>query len=225
MWLTRDALVLSSLSGQPRFASVHSSGARAGGKGVRLSTQHTLNTAATLCSAQALHLDSSQKEWNTVWQVMAAGAFSDVVFSHGNWPYCSSASRAPCHPLGTAQPHVHCFITSQNCYDYFTAVGQNCKCTDTGNPAPLTSHLLPRWHWRRLLWSQIMVHNMPMRKFTPLPLLLCSSQAKNKLLVEFSLFSSHGREYWSLKNEDLEWFLQAASIIMYIADVFSSLRL
>lgn len=66
---------------------------------------------------------------------------------------------------------------------------------------------------------------MPMRKITPLPLLLCSSQAKNKLQVEFSLFSSHGREDWSLDNEDLEWFMQPASMIVYIADVFSSLRL
>lgn len=56
MWLTRDAPVLSSLSEQPRFASVHSSGVRAVRKGVRLSTQHILNTAVTLCSAQALHL-------------------------------------------------------------------------------------------------------------------------------------------------------------------------
>lgn len=56
MWLTRDALVLSALSAQPRFDSMHNSRVRAGGKGVRLSRQHTLNTAVTLCSAQALHL-------------------------------------------------------------------------------------------------------------------------------------------------------------------------
>lgn len=63
MWLTRDALALSSLSGLPSFASVHSSRVRAGGKGVRLSTQHTLNTAATLCSAQALHLPGPGRGW------------------------------------------------------------------------------------------------------------------------------------------------------------------
>lgn len=139
MWLTRDALLLSSLSAQPRFGSMHSSRS---GQGERCGVEYTAHikhsSHSLLCPGPA---------FTRPWQ--GAGFFAQSKALAGCWNLCR-VSETQCGrswQLGLSQvwflvtgtdriaplppgpqAHVLCFVTSQGWDCYFTAMGQNSKC-------------------------------------------------------------------------------------------------